>query len=243
MTSVRIAARAQSSPHIPFRMTILVFAVLLAAQCIWLLLAEFSRPQLDGLRLDPASAATAKKDRDLALWAASIGAVRGDLWALSAFTYADVALGENAAAARSAADPAVARLRASVVHALDTAPTQSGVWLLRTGVALRYPSERWDPLEALRMAYYTGPSDQDIVPLRIRLAAQTDGFSDVEIREFATRDIRMLLLTKQYSAIAVARGAASNAGKQFIEQTVHDIDPSALGNISSPTPRIQPLPD
>jgi hypothetical protein len=37
--------------------------------------------------------------------------------------------------------------------------------------------------------------------------------------------------------------AASNAGKQSIEQTVHDIDPSALKNIGSLTPKIQPLPD
>jgi hypothetical protein len=69
------------------------------------------------------------------------------------------------------------------------------------------------------------------------------GFSDVEIQEFAIRDIRMLLATKQYSAIAVADDAASNAGKKFIEQTVNDIDPSALAKIASPGPKNQPLPD
>lgn len=243
MTSIRVAAQAQSSSHIYFRITLFILAALLATHCTWLLLAEFSRPRLDGLPLDAASAVAASKERDPALWAASIGAIRGDLWAVSAFTYAGLAIGDNGAGTRSATDPAVARLRASVEHALDTAPTQSAVWLLRTSFVLRYPSESWIPLEALRMAYYTGPSDQDIVPLRLRLAAQTDGFNDVEIQEFATRDIRMLLMTKQYSAIAVAREAASNVGKQFIEQTVHDIDPSALANISSPSPKVQPLPD
>src|SRR5271155_2906003 len=119
MTSIRSAAQAQSSRHVPFRMVILVFAVLLAAQCIWLLLAEFSRPRLDGLPLDAASAAAASKGRDPALWAASIGAIRGDLWAVSAFTYAGLAIGDNGAGTRSATDPAVAPLRASVEHALD----------------------------------------------------------------------------------------------------------------------------
>jgi hypothetical protein len=243
MTSVRVDAQAQSSSYVYFRITLFILAALLAAQCAWLLLAELSRPRVEGLPLDAASAAAASKERGSALWAASIGAIRGDLWAESAFTYAGLTIDDNEANTRSATDPAVVRLRASIEHALDTAPTQSAVWLLRTGLALRYPSESWIPLEALRMAYYTGPSEQKFVPLRLRLAARADGFSDLEIREFATRDIRMILATKQYSAIAAARDLASNGGKQFIDQTVHDTDPSATGNLSPPAPKAQALPD
>jgi hypothetical protein len=241
MTSIEVARRAGSAPHVSFRLTILLLAVLLAVQCIWLLLAEFSRPALHGLPLGGASAAAAAKDRDRALWAASIGAIRGDLWAVSAFTYADLVVGENDAGNRPTSKPAVAQLRASMERALDHAPALSNVWLLRTGLALRHPAERLDPLEALRMAYYTGPSDQSVIPLRLRLAAQTDQFSDFEIREFAIRDVRMLLTTKQYKAIAVAHQAASPAGKLFIEQTVHDIDPSAIESIGSLSPQKQSL--
>lgn len=241
MTSAGVA-RAQSSPRTFFRVTILMFAVLLAAQCAWLLLAEFSRPRFNGLPTDAASAAVAARDRDRAHRVASIAAIRGDLWALSAFTYADLVLSENSAGA-SARDPAVTQLRASIDHALDNAPAQSSIWLLRTGFALRYASEHLDPLEALRMAYYTGPSELTIVPLRLRLAAQTDRFGDVEIREFAIRDIRMLLATKQYDALAAADGIASNAGKQFIEHAVHDIDPSALEKIAPVKPSTQLLPN
>jgi hypothetical protein len=242
MTTVSIARQAQSSPHLSFRIIVLAFAGLLAVQCLWLLLSEFSRPRLDGLPLDAATAAVAARDRDMALWSASIGAIRGDLWAVSAFTYANLAL-KNAVDARSPTDAEVARLRASVERALDNAPTLSDIWLLRMSVALRYPLDRWNSLEALRMSYYTGPSDESILPLRLQLAAQTDGFSDVEISEFAVRDIRILLATKQYSSIAIAREAASDAGKQFIERTVRDIDPSALKNISSRNPKVLPLPD
>lgn len=243
MTSVRVGARAQSSPHIYFRITLLAFAALLAAQCIWLLLTEFSRPRLDSLPLDATSAGAASKERNLAFWVASIGVIRGDLWAISAFAYADVVIDNNGVGIRSAADPAVARLRVSIEHALDNAPTQSAVWLLRSRLALQYATARLDPLEALRMSYYTGPSDREVVPLRLQLAARSDGFSDTEIREFAIRDIRMLLAAKEYRAIGVAHEFASKAGKQFIEQTVHDIDPSAAAKVSSPTPKIQPLPD
>jgi hypothetical protein len=242
MTSA-VAAQAQGTRHIYFRTTILVLAALLCAQCIWLLLAEFSRPWPGGLPLDATAAAAAAKDRDRTLWAASIGGVRGDLWAASAFTYADLAINEDGTDTRSAADPAIARLRANVERALDNAPTQYGVWLLRAGLARRYSYVRWDALEALRMTYYTGPSDRSIVPLRLRLAVQTDRFDDVEIREFASRDIRVLLAVKQYSAIAAAYALASNVGRQLIEQTVRDIDPSELKNIGSISPKIEQLPN
>lgn len=241
MTSAGVA-RAQSSPRISFRVTILMFAGVLAAQSAWLLLAEFSRPRLHGLPTDAASAAVAARDRDRAHWVASIAAIRGDLWALSAFTYADLAIGETSAEIR-ARDSQVAQMRASIDRALDNAPAQSNVWLLRTGLALRYASEHLDPLEALRMAYYTGPSELTVVPLRLRLAAQTDRFGDVEIREFAIRDIRMLLATRRYEALAAADRAASNAGRQFIEHAVRDIDPSALEKIGPVSPSTQLLPN
>jgi hypothetical protein len=44
MTIPNQAARANESPHTAFRLTTLLFAILLGAQCVWLLLAEFSRP-------------------------------------------------------------------------------------------------------------------------------------------------------------------------------------------------------
>lgn len=243
MTSDRIVTRAQSSSHIYFRLTSLVVAVLLAAQCVWLLLAEFSRPRLVGSPLNATLTSVAAKDRDVAFRAASIGAIRGDLWATAALTYAGVAIGDTRISTRSAADPAVARVRVSIECALATAPTKSVVWLLRTGLALQYPAGRMDPLEALRMSYYTGPSDRSDVPLRLQLAARANGFDDPEIREFAVRDIRMLLAAKDHHAIAVAHDFASKAGKQFVEQTVHDIDPSAMQNLSSPSTKIEPLPD
>ena len=78
------------------------------------------------------------------------------------------------------------------------------------------------------MSYYTGPSEQDLVPLRLRIATYSDVLTDIELRQFATRDLRLLLARHEKSAIAVAYNAASPPGKRFIEQTVGEIDPSAL---------------
>ena len=226
--------------HIVFRFTTLLLAILLGMQCVWLLLAELSRPGIDRLPTDATSAAAAAKQRGTAAWAASIGAIRGGLWAESAFTYADLLWAD--AGANAGLTQALARVRASLNHALNDAPHESGAWLLLAGLASRYPSPGLDVTEALKMSYYTGPSEQDLMPLRLRIAAQSDGFADVEIRQFVTRDLRLFVARRQNSAIAAAYNAAAPAGKRLIEQAVGEIDPSLLESLRA-SARRRPIPD
>ena len=216
------------SPHIAFRVTTLFIAVLLLIQCVWLLLAEFYRPGIDRLPTDVSAADIAAQKRDAAIWAASIGVIRGDLWADSAFTYTNLILDERQDSWAANITPALGRARAISERAVDLAPTQFGAWLVLAGLAARYPSPRFTATEALKMSYYTGPSEQDLVPLRLRIATYSDVLTDIELRQFATRDLRLLLARHEKSAIAVAYNAASPPGKRFIEQTVGEIDPSAL---------------
>ena len=81
------------------------------------------------------------------------------------------------------------------------------------------------------MSYYTGPSEQALVPLRLRIAVQLDGSKDVEMRQFISRDLRMLLAQNRKSAIAEAYNVALPSGKRLIELTIKDIDPSALDSL------------
>ena len=92
------------------------------------------------------------------------------------------------------------------------------------------------------MSYYTGPSEQDLLPLRLRLTALSKAIGDVEIREFVRRDLRLLLARKQQSAIADAYDAASPPVKRFIEQTLGDMDRPAAESLRSGAQK-QPLPD
>jgi hypothetical protein len=213
-------------PQTVFRRAILLLATLLGLQCVWLLLPELSRANVDRLPTDAASAATAAKERNAAALAASIAGIRGDLWAQSAFTYADLLWSDantNADLARS-----LQGARGSLVRALADAPHQSGAWLLASALASRYPSFNFNAAEALKMSYYTGPSEPDLMPLRLRIAMNSGVFTDSEIREFVARDLRLFLERNDKSAIIDAYNATSAAGKKFIEQTVGDIDPSAL---------------
>lgn len=224
------------TPHIVFRVALLLLATVLGMQCVWLLLPQLLGAGPHRLPTDPAAAAVAVQQRGGAARAASIGIIRGDLWAASAFTYADLLWGDvdtkdsptRAMQHDGINLDALRRARASLDHAVSDAPHQSGAWLLLAALASHYPWLDSDATEALKMSYYTGPSDQDLMPLRLRIAAHFSVFTDSEIRELVRRDLRFFLARNQKSAIAEAYNAASPAGKQFIEQTVRDINPSAL---------------
>src|SRR6516162_6075687 len=109
--------------HLAFRLATSLFAMLLGVQCIWLLLAELSRPGIHRLPTDAASAAAARNKRIDATRAAMIGAIRGDLWGESAFTYADLMWDDGSGGAN------LMQARSSLYHALTDAPHQSSVWL------------------------------------------------------------------------------------------------------------------
>ena len=220
-------------PHTFFRLATQLFAILLGVLFIWLLLPELSRPGIERLPTDQASAAAAAKWRNAAALAASIGIIRGDLWAESAFTYSDLLWG--GASPGTDLTQALQHAHISLENALKLAPHQSEAWLFLAALTSRFPSEGFNATEALRMSYYTGPSEPNFMPLRLRLMAHLDAFGDVEFQQFASRDLRSLIARKQTSAIADAYRDASPPGKRFIEKTVADIDPSVVDLLRSGT--------
>jgi len=217
--------------HFGFRLATLLFAILLCMQCIWLLAAQISRPWLVRLPIDAQAATGAAQQHTAAALAALIGAFRGDLWTESAFTDADLLVGENAGAESADVMQKLARVRANLEHALKSAPAQPGAWLFRAGLALHYPTLGFDASEALKMSYYTGPSQQDLIPARLRIAMRLNPFGDTDLSILVRRDLRLLIAQKQYSAVNQAYNAATSSGKQFIEEVVGVLDPSALKSL------------
>jgi hypothetical protein len=217
------------SSQLGFRLATSIFAMLLSVQCVWLLLAEFSRSSIDRLPTDAASAAAAQNERIRAHRAALIGAIRGDLWAESAFTYADLMWGDGKGGAN------LVQARSSLDHALADAPHKSSAWLLLAGLAARYRVLGIDAKQALKMSYYTGPSELQLMPLRLLIAVHGDPLSDIELRDFISREVRVLFTHQQKSAIVAAYNAAPPAGRQFIERTIGEIDPSAVESLRAAT--------
>jgi hypothetical protein len=139
---------------------------------------------------------------------------------------------------RSGAD--LARARSSLGRALTAAPHQASVWLLLAGLASRYQLPSIDVKEVVRMSYYTGPSELELMPLRLWIAVHSNAFSDIELRDSISREVRLLFTHQQKSAIVAAYDAASSAGRQLIEQTIRELDPSAAESLRASA---QSLPD
>jgi hypothetical protein len=216
-----------ASPRNVFRLTTLAFALLLLIESAWLLLAQIFHPSIDRLPTNATAAATIISLRDRAIRAASIGSFRGQLWAEAAFTYSALFW----TAARSQPDPKLAqefaKAREIIERALNDAPAQPGVWLLRAELAIHYPELGINKLESIKMSYYTGPSEQDLMPLRLLLAVSSDASKDPEIGQLVSRDLRLLLARRDRAAIAEAYDQASPEGRQFIESTIGNLDASA----------------
>lgn len=208
-----------------FRVIITLLAILLGLQCIWLLSSELTQPAVAVLPTNATAAVTAAKERNRAALAAEIGAIRGDLWARSAFTYADLLFGEDEENADQAEK--LAATRVSLDRALRNSPVQPAVWLLRAGLSARHPNLGFNTTEALKMSYFTGPSDDELIPLRLRLAAQSGTMSDPELQPLVRRDLRILLTRKRQAVIASVYSSSSPMGRRFIEQAVAESDPSA----------------
>jgi hypothetical protein len=209
-----------------FRIATLVFAVVLGAQCIWLLLAEFSQPGVNSIPTDSQSAALAAKERNDATWAAWIGAVRGDLWADSAYTYSDLLWTNSSNSSENT--PSLALVRGRLDRAVRYSPDQPGAWLLLAGLASRYRWSRPAPAEALKMSYYTGPSELQLMPLRLLVTVQLDELNDSDLQLLARRDIRLLFSHQGKPVVIQAYQSATSAGKHFIEQAIGDIDPTFI---------------
>jgi hypothetical protein len=231
-----LQARTVPPPsHIGFRLAALAFAMLLMAECVWLELVEFPRPRPDRLPTNPQAAAAAAGLRDDAARAASIGTIRGDLWAQAGFTFADLIWLDPGA---TPDPPSLDEAREMLDRAVFYAPHQSAAWLLAAALSARFHQAAPDPAEALKMSYYTGSGELQLMPLRLLVAARADLLSNAEVQEFAGRDVRQLFAHQLARAVTQAYAAASAGGRRFIEQQVRDIDPSFLQSLgASAAPR------
>jgi hypothetical protein len=230
MTMVSHLALTRPQSTWAFRLSLVLWATLLGMQCIWLVSAELVRPGVIQMPTDKLTAAAAARHSEAADRAASIGSIRGDLWAESAFTHAESLWG----GAGSLSDSP--RAGAVLERAARDAPHRSDVWLLIAGLAQRFAPTEFDPTEALRMSYYTGSSEMRLIPFRLMIAIKRDEFDDDELHEFISHDIRLLLDRKQIAPITDAYMEASAKGKNFLVQTVRDIDPSALSAVRKEAP-------
>jgi hypothetical protein len=198
----------------------LLMAMVLAAYCLWVVLAELQRPKVSRLPTNAADAARAATQRIDGTWAAWSGLIRGDLWAASAFTFADLLWTDaNNAEAEQA--------RARSDRAIRYSPAQGDIWLFLADLALHPDGNKSAAAESLRMSYYTAPNQLTLMSLRARVVAQLSETDD-ELKQFAGRDIHILLANSQKQAVIEAYNVATSSGREAISDQLKQDDPKLL---------------
>lgn len=218
--------------HSLFRGIVILFALVLGCQAIWILAAEFFRAPSSNLSANapPATAA----DRKTAALAASFGIIRGDLWGEYALTYLNLIQRDKPARMSVESSKTAEQAREVADRALALAPHDARIWLILAGIETSLASAKYKPIEALRMSYYTGANETELIPLRVRLAVNSNALADGDLQQLVLHDIRTIITHKPEltPAILAAYRNASPLGRQFLEDTLREIDPSLLTTLA-----------
>jgi hypothetical protein len=221
------------SPGDRFRLGMVTFGGVLGVAAMWILLVEIIRPTLPFFPGDASAAQAAATHRTAAGMAASIGLIRGDLWADYAMTLAPELSGGFTGGSRGATAEAFDNARSAAVRAVELAPHDSRVWLLLAGMDSQRDRLTRDAAGALKMSYYTGPTELPLIPSRIVIATRSDAITDPELQILVGGEIRTIITRKPdlKPLILTAYRYAIPEGKRFIETTIAEIDPGLLTTI------------
>ncbi len=162
----------------------------------------------------------------LADWAAAAAPLRGDLLADIAMARAAPALNSDKAAASPEMTATRERALASARQSLSLAPHSSNMWLLVAMLQSRGQT-RESGVEALKMSYLTAPADVNLIPARLATVSASAAIADVELKNLARGDIRLILTRRPdlKPAITSAYRGGSADGKAYIDEVVRSLDP------------------
>jgi hypothetical protein len=204
-----------------FRAMIFMWGFVLACQGIWILATEYYRSPDFKFPTDSKTANAAARNRNTAALAASLGVIRGDLWASYSLTYLNL-LWDSQSVEHQQNSGTLERARGAAIRALTLAPHDARVWLALSGVDP--PERKWS---ALQMSYLTGANETDLIPLRLQLALRSNAIADKQLQQLVQHEIRTIVTRKPElkPAILAAYRDALPIGQQFLEETLQELDP------------------
>jgi len=120
-------------------------------------------------------------------------------------------------------------------RALAFAPHDARIWLALASMDSRLDWLNGEASTALRMSYYTGANEIELIPLRLSLAVNFSVISDMDFQQLVHHDIRTVVTRKPElkSAVLDAYRHALPVGQQFIEETLKEMDPTLLSTLRS----------
>ena len=219
----------------PVRVWLSLYGCLLALMAVWLLLAEAYRSQVGSFPMNSQAAVAAASQRGDASWAARIGLLRGELWSELTYTYSALDWIDPSSTPPQDLTEAVA----SALQTLKLLPADAGVWLMLADLSPRLSQPAVKPVEALKMSYYTGANEDDLVPLRMLTSARIDTGADPELERLFQDQVEMVLSARPElrPALTSAYAVATPQARQLIGAAAARVDPSFTQLLLSRAPR------
>jgi hypothetical protein len=216
------------APLTIFRVGLMVSAVSLGAYAMWISGAEITRTRPPSFPIERGSESRLELER--AAIAASIGIIRGDLWADYAILLSSRFLNENMDDHASTSPGELLAVQAAVEKAATLAPHDSRIWLLLAMVYSQTDTSDARVGRSLMMSYFTGANNTTLMPLRLKIATRLQVISNIDLQVLVSGEIRTIILSKPnlQSAIVDAYNSANPAGKQLVINTLRDLDPDLL---------------
>jgi hypothetical protein len=180
-----------------------------------------------------------ESDGQSAELAASIGVIRGELWTECASTYLSPLPIESSARASIEANDSVGRALKAAERAVRYSPHDARAWLDLAESALRLRQAGPRAATALKMSYYTGPNEVNLIPRRLVVSVGFDVFGDDELKQLLRHQIQSIVRLRPdlRPALIDAYRRALPTGKALIENAVSEIDANLLGQLRSTNPR------
>jgi hypothetical protein len=202
--------------------------LILRVEASWLLLAERHLSKVVASPFVDIHSTVSINQRNGLEEAATIAGVRGDLWAESAFAGAALLL------KRPADHLSQEGTLGDLTRALRYAPYRSDVWLTFALLAEKYAWPQADPRALLKMAYYTGPNETNLIPLRLKAALRLIGRTpDPELQDMIRGDVSLIFrrLPALRPVLADAYKTASAEGRSLAERLIAELNPDYLKTI------------
>ena len=224
MTGASLSAD-NTAQSLRVRIGIIVLSCVLGIFALWQLTAALTHPAAPYFVSD---AAEPTGEAPAAARAAEIAAVRGDFWFDDALlVWIKASRGDGAELAATLDDAHAAAVRAAAI-----APHDARAWLLLALIDAQRGRDLAQQAEALKMSYYTGPSDAALIPPRLKLAVRSAAITDPDFAQLVSGEV--LAAVRQpalHPAILSAYRQASPDGKRFLLSAVAALDPELAGQM------------
>jgi hypothetical protein len=208
-----------------FRLLALLIVLVVGTISIASLVSEVVRPRQSVSTLDQSP--PGPDIVSAAALARMIAPFREDLRADDAAVQAAQILASKDPADLSANQAAQTAVRA----ALRIGPHDARMWL--TLALLRNRGNLGEAMitEPLKMSYFTGPNQAELIPARLNLVSRINSINDPELQELAASDVRAILtrFANLRPLLVTAYVQGSPTGRKLLEDSVKTIDPTFAG--------------